>query len=79
MESMFNGCISLTTLPDISKWKTPKLTDVSYIFDNLISSLFLPKRYVIDKYEEEDPQTEWESTFGEPVTYTTIYIYGFKK
>ena len=79
MESMFNGCISLTTLPDISKWKTPQLKEVYKIFGNLNSSLFLPEIYVKEKYEEEDHQTEWDSTFGEPVTYHTVVVYGFKK
>ena len=66
-------------MPDISKWNTPKLTHMSQIFDNLNSSLLLPKIYVIEKYKEEDHQTEWEQLFDKPVTYNTVHMYGFKK
>ena len=38
---MFNNCSSLSSLPDISKWNTNNVTDMSYLFYNcsLLSSL----------------------------------------
>ena len=32
MNSMFSGCSSLSSLPDISKWNTNKVTNMSYMF-----------------------------------------------
>ena len=32
ISSMFDGCSSLTNLPDISKWNTNKVIDMSCIF-----------------------------------------------
>ena len=32
MSDMFNECSSLLSLPDISKWSTNNVTDMSYIF-----------------------------------------------
>ena len=32
MEGMFYGCLSLISLPDISKWNTSKVTDLSHMF-----------------------------------------------
>ena len=32
MSCMFCGCLSLLSLPDISKWNTYNVTDIGYIF-----------------------------------------------
>jgi len=32
MSYMFNLCTSLSSLPDISKWNTNNVTDMSYMF-----------------------------------------------
>ena len=32
MGNMFNGCSSLLSLPDISKWNTINVTNMSYMF-----------------------------------------------
>ena len=34
MSHMFNFCISLKSLPDISKWNTSNIEDMSYMFSN---------------------------------------------
>jgi len=38
---MFEGCLSLSSLPDISLWNTNNVTDMSYMFEgcSLLSSL----------------------------------------
>ena len=46
MGYMFDGCSSLSFLPDISKWNTNNVNDISdmfEIFDNCVSLLFLIK------------------------------------
>ena len=45
IRKLFNGCNNLSSLPDISKWDTNKVTDMSYIFNgcsNLSSLLNVP-------------------------------------
>ena len=42
MYSMFNGCNLLNSLPDISKWDTNKVTDMSYMFYGCSSLSSLP-------------------------------------
>ena len=42
MSEMFCNCISLTSLPDISKWNTDNMIDMSRIFINCYSLLSLP-------------------------------------
>ena len=42
MSEMFCNCISLTSLPDISKWSTDNMIDMSRIFINCYSLLSLP-------------------------------------
>ena len=42
MSYMFYGCISLETLPDISKWDTRNVSDMSYMFHNCESLKSLP-------------------------------------
>ena len=39
---MFDGCKSLKELPDISKWDTKNVTDMSYMFDGCKSLKELP-------------------------------------
>ena len=39
---MVYGCSSLISLPDISKWNTNKVTDISYIFDECSSLISFP-------------------------------------
>ena len=42
MRKMFNGCNSLTILPDISKWNTSKVTNFTNILNDCNSLVFLP-------------------------------------
>ena len=39
---MFNNCVSLSSLPDISKWNTNNVKDMSRIFNNCVSLSSLP-------------------------------------
>ena len=42
MSHMFDGCSSLSSLPDISKWNTNNITDISSIFSGCLSLSSLP-------------------------------------
>ncbi len=42
MESLFDQCNSLISLPDISNWNTSNVTNMSGLFNNCISIKFLP-------------------------------------
>jgi len=42
MSHIFEGCSSLTSLPDISKWNTSKVTNMSHIFEGCSSLTSLP-------------------------------------
>ena len=42
MFSLFSGCSSLTSLPDISKWDTKNVNDMSYLFSKCISLKSFP-------------------------------------
>jgi surface protein len=42
MSGMFSGCGSLESLPDISKWNTSKVTDMSDMFEDCNSLISLP-------------------------------------
>ena len=42
MKYIFRDCSSLISLPDISKWDTQNVTDMSFIFDQYISLISLP-------------------------------------
>ena len=42
MSYMFEGCLSLSSLPDISKWNTSNITNMSYMFEGCLSLLSLP-------------------------------------
>ena len=42
MNSMFSFCSSLNSLPDISKWDTQNVINMSYMFNNCSSLKSLP-------------------------------------
>ena len=42
---MFYGCSSLPNLPDISKWNTNNVTDMSCMFDGCSKSLKIPDKF----------------------------------
>ena len=42
MSWMFEGCSSLSSLPDISKWNTNNVTDMSWMFSGCSSLSSLP-------------------------------------
>ena len=42
MSGIFFGCISLSSIPDISKWNTVNIKDMSYIFSKCTSLVSLP-------------------------------------
>ena len=42
MSNMFDGCSSLSSLPDISKWNTSNVKDMSYMFSGCSSLSSLP-------------------------------------
>ena len=42
MACLFNNCISLTKMPNISNWETYSLKNINKIFYNCSSLLFLP-------------------------------------
>ena len=48
MKEVFSNCFSLKKLPDISKWNTNNVKDLSRMFENCISLLLLPD---ISKWE----------------------------
>ena len=43
MSSMFHGCSSLISLPDISKWNTYNVIHMDSMFNGCSSLIFLPK------------------------------------
>ena len=42
MKSMFANCLSLKKIPDISKWNTDNVTDMSRIFAKCSNIISLP-------------------------------------
>ena len=42
MSSIFSGCLSLTSLPDISKWNTSNVTNMKNLFSKCKMLLSLP-------------------------------------
>ena len=42
MSCLFKGCISLISIPDISKWNTNNITDFNNIFSGCVSLISLP-------------------------------------
>ena len=48
MMSMFRECKSLTSLPDISKWNTNNVKDMSSMFEGCSSLSSLPKWKIHD-------------------------------
>ena len=55
MNHMFSSCSSLQSLPDISKWNTEKVTDMSYMFESCRSLKSLPdiSKWKLNKYLEK--------------------------
>ena len=47
---MFNNCCSLINVPNISKWETKKVYDLSYMFNGCISLTSLPN---ISKWDSQ--------------------------
>jgi len=45
MSGMFSWCSSLLSLPDISKWNTNNVTDMSGIFYKCKDSLNIPLKF----------------------------------
>ena len=45
MSGMFDGCKTLSSLPDISKWDTSKVTNMSDMFSNCKKSLNFPSKF----------------------------------
>ena len=42
---MFDGCSSLSNLPDISKWNTNNVTDMNSMFYGCSTSLKIPDKF----------------------------------
>ena len=42
MNNIFNGCRSLKSIPDISKWDTQNVENISYMFNGCCSLKYLP-------------------------------------
>ena len=45
MSYMFDGCKSLSSLPDISKWNTSNVTNMSDMFYKCNESLKIPSKF----------------------------------
>ena len=43
---MFRGCKSLSSLPDISKWNTSNVNDMSSMIDGCNESLEIPSKFI---------------------------------
>ena len=43
MESLFKECLSLKTIPDISKWNVNKVENIGYMFSQCTSLICLPE------------------------------------
>ena len=52
---MFLECESLNSLPDISKWNTSNVYDMSNMFDDCLSTINIPP-----KFDKEEKEEEWE-------------------
>ena len=46
MSSIFYGCSSLLSLPDISKWNTNNVTKMNNMFDGCSSNLKIPSKFI---------------------------------
>ena len=49
MRYMFSGCNSLNNLPDISKWDTKNVTNMSNMFSGCYN-IIIPKKFKQNKY-----------------------------
>ena len=45
MGSMFSGCSSLNSLPDISKWDIKNVTNMSWMFLEANKNIVVPKKF----------------------------------
>ena len=45
MTSMFDNCSSLSSLPDISKWNTSNVNNMSGMFSDCKSELNIPSKF----------------------------------
>jgi len=45
MSNIFSECSSLSSLPDISKWKIDNLKDKSEMFDGCNKNLEIPEKF----------------------------------
>ena len=45
MSGMFYGCKSLNSLPDISKWNTSNVKNMSGMFDECLSTINIPLKF----------------------------------
>ena len=47
MSNMFNGCESLSSLPNIDKWDTKKASYKGFMFDgcNKLSKSYIPQKF----------------------------------
>ena len=52
MNSMFSDCKSLSSLPDISKWNTNNVKDMSYMFKDCSALSSLPDISNWNNYEK---------------------------
>ena len=50
---MLSKCVSLISLPDISKWKTKSLKEMYSLFSNFLSLLYIHDISIWDNYNED--------------------------
>ena len=46
MNNMFDNCISLLSIPDISNWNTNNVQDMNHMFDNCRVNLNIPNKFI---------------------------------
>ena len=46
MNNMFNGCKSLISFPDISKWNTSNVTKMNFMFDGCFNYLNIIPKFI---------------------------------
>ena len=68
MNNMFEGCSSLVTIPDISKWDTSKVFTINFIFRNCISLSYIPLISKWENFENIEKEEMKENTIN------SIYI-----
>ena len=58
---MFCGCLSLLSLPDISKWNTNNVNDMSFMLSGCSSLLSLPD---ISKWNTNNVTNRWGGQYS---------------